>query len=40
MRFSQREVIVMKFTPHDYQKKAIAHILNHKFCALWLDMGL
>lgn len=30
----------MRFSPHDYQKRAVEHILNHKFCALWLDMGL
>ena len=30
----------MRFSPHDYQKRAVEHILNHRFCALWLDMGL
>ena len=30
----------MIFTPHPYQERAIAHILNHPSCALWLDMGL
>ena len=30
----------MKFKPHEYQKRAIEHILNHRYCALWLDMGL
>lgn len=28
------------YNPYNYQRRAIAHILNHHFCALWLDMGL
>lgn len=30
----------MKYTPHDYQTKALEHILTHPHCALFLDMGL
>ena len=25
---------------HDYQKRAVAHIIDHEFCALFLTMGL
>ena len=30
----------MKFNPHEYQKIAIKHILDHPAAALLLDMGL
>ena len=30
----------MKFKPHEYQKHAIGHILDVKYSALFLDMGL
>lgn len=30
----------MKFKPHDYQSKAIEHVLNNPNCALFLQMGL
>ena len=30
----------MKFIPHEYQKRAIQHILEHKRAALFLEMGL
>jgi SNF2 family DNA or RNA helicase len=30
----------MRFVPHDYQQHAIEHILNNRYCALFLDMGL
>lgn len=30
----------MKYTPHPYQRRACAWILEHPKCALWLDMGL
>lgn len=30
----------MKFNPHAYQEKAVGHILDHRYCALFLDMGL
>ena len=30
----------MKFIPHKYQERAIRHIIGHRYCALWLDMGL
>ena len=30
----------MKFKPHEYQKTAIKHILDHPAAALLLDMGL
>jgi len=25
---------------HSYQQRAVQHIIDHPFCALWLDMGL
>ena len=25
---------------HDYQKRAVAHIIDHEFCALFLTMGM
>lgn len=25
---------------HEYQKRAVSHILKKSNCALWLDMGL
>lgn len=28
-----------QFTPHDYQRSAIAHLMAHKRCALWMYMG-
>lgn len=30
----------MIFNPHEYQKKAIAYIIEHEKCGLFLDMGL
>ncbi|MBR2662946.1 MAG: DEAD/DEAH box helicase family protein, partial [Clostridia bacterium] len=30
----------MKFNPHEYQKTAIKHIIDHPAAALLLDMGL
>ena len=30
----------MKYIPHEYQKIAIKHILDHPAAALLLDMGL
>lgn len=30
----------MKFNPHPYQKRAIAHTLDHPYAGLFLDMGL
>jgi SNF2 family DNA or RNA helicase len=30
----------LRFIPHEYQKKAIEHILRHPKCALFLEMGL
>lgn len=30
----------MRFTPHDYQRRAIAHVEQHPYCGLFLDMGL
>lgn len=30
----------MEYSPHDYQKFATAHIVNHPVAALFLDMGL
>lgn len=30
----------MRFVPHDYQKAAIEHELEHKACGLFMDMGL
>lgn len=31
---------MQEYRPYDYQKRAIRHIIDHRFCALWLDMGL
>lgn len=28
-----------QFIPHDYQREAIAHLMAHKRCALWMSMG-
>ena len=25
---------------HEYQKKAVEHIITHKYCSLFLQMGL
>ena len=25
---------------HEYQKKAVEHIITHKYCGLFLEMGL
>ncbi len=30
----------MIFKPYDYQKYATCHVLDHKYCGLFLDMGL
>lgn len=30
----------MKYNPHPYQVRAINHIIDHRYCALFLDMGL
>lgn len=30
----------MKFEPHPYQEKALAHVLDHPYTGLFLDMGL
>jgi SNF2 family DNA or RNA helicase len=30
----------VKFKPHDYQKHAIGHVLDHTYAGLFLDMGL
>ena len=32
--------MLMREQMHDYQRKAVAKILNTPKCALWLDMGL
>lgn len=30
----------MKYKPHTYQSRAIEHIIGHRYCCLFLDMGL
>lgn len=30
----------MKYTPHEYQKRAIDFVIEHPYCGLFLDMGL
>ena len=30
----------MKFIPHNYQSRAITFVINNRYCALFLDMGL
>ena len=30
----------MKYVPHEYQRYAIDWIINHRVCAVLLDMGL
>lgn len=30
----------MKYTPHEYQKRATQFIIDNRYCALFLDMGL
>ena len=30
----------MKYQPHEYQKRATQFIINNRYCALFLDMGL
>ena len=30
----------MRFSPHEYQAHAIAHVKEKPFCGLFLDMGL
>ena len=36
----QREVMPMKFIPHEYQRYCIDYIKSHPVSALFLDMGL
>lgn len=30
----------MRWQPHEYQRRAVEHLLGHRSAALWLDMGL
>lgn len=30
----------MRFVPHNYQQRAIDFVVSHRYCALFLDMGL
>ena len=30
----------MKYTPHEYQKRAIDFVIDHPYCGLFIDMGL
>ena len=40
MRSARKEVLPVKFVPHDYQRYAIDFIQNNPEAAVLLDMGL